>query len=57
MMEKRRILPADKGCSHGKLWAEYCRECEIIDTRRMRDEGVRRVAMLNERLAKLGETK
>lgn len=49
----QRPVPPGKGCSHGKLWAEYCRQCEIIDTTRMRDEAVRRAAMLNERLARL----
>ena len=50
-------LPTGKGCPHGKLWSEYCRQCEIIDTTRMRDEAVRRVAILNERLAELGVEK
>lgn len=49
----QRPIPQDKGCSHGKLWDQYCRACEIIDTTRMRDDAVRRVALLTDRLAKL----
>jgi tryptophanyl-tRNA synthetase len=42
-----------KACSHGKLWTEYCKDCEIVDTRRMLQEAQRRVANLQDRLDQL----
>jgi hypothetical protein len=44
-----------KACSHGKLWTEYCRACEIVDTARRLGEAQRRAAILAERLKQLQE--
>ena len=42
-----------KGCGHGKLFTEYCKECEIFDTERMLHDAQRRVVSLTKRLEEL----
>jgi len=44
-----------RGCHHGKTWAEYCRECEVVGLREAYRNGLRKAENARQRLLAMGE--
>lgn len=43
------------GCGHGRLFTDYCRECEIVELKEQYKNAVRTVQLVRNRLRQMGQ--
>lgn len=53
--EARRLVQTMRGCHHGRTWAVYCRDCEIVGLRQTYADSIRRARNAERRLLAMGE--
>ena len=53
--EARRLVQTMRGCHHGRTWAVYCRDCEIVGLRQTYADSIRRARNAEQRLLAMGE--
>jgi len=53
--EARRLVQTVRGCHHGRTWAVYCRDCEIVGLRQTYADSIRRARNAERRLLAMGE--